>query len=35
MEVKFEGRAIGAEFALGSGDDRLRKGTGVARRNDA
>ncbi len=35
MEMKLEARAAGAIFALSAGDDRLRKGAGVADRDDA
>jgi hypothetical protein len=35
MEMELEIRAGGPEFALGPGDDRLRKGAGVAHAKDS
>ena len=35
MEMELEARAEGAKFALGAGDDRLRKDAGVANGNNA
>src|SRR5579871_748300 len=35
MEMELEAGAIGSEFALGAGDDRLRKRARVADRNNA
>jgi hypothetical protein len=35
MEMELEARAEGAKFMLRPGDDRLRKGAGVAHANNA
>ena len=33
--MELEARAVGSEFALGAGDDRLRKRAGIADGNNA